>query len=225
MIDLLQLKLALLASFKSFGLLGCAVIVLSELVAALAYTGKRQEPYSVLNHFISELGEIGVSRLARVFNGGLIAGGVLLVPFVIGLGLYLGSPWALLGILAGVWAAVSCALVGCFPMNTLTPHIRAAVSYFRSGLVMVLLFTLAILAQPDDRILIPKIADLFGVISVLAYASFLFLLGRQPVGTEATETLDPNVVQERPRFWLTPAIEWAVLFSTILWFFSIAVYI
>jgi len=224
-IDLLQLKLALLASFKSFGLLGCAVIVLSELATALAYSGKRQEPYSVLNHFISELGEIGVSRLARVFNGGLIAGGILLVPFIVGMGIYLGNPWAILGILAGVWAAVSCVLVGCFPMNNLTPHIRAAVSYFRSGLVMVLLFSLAILAQPEEGTLIPKIADIFGVISVLAYAAFLFLLSRQPVGTEVSDNFDPAAVKERPRFWLTPAIEWAVLFSTILWFFSIAVFI
>lgn len=69
------------------GFLGSAIIVLGSLITAIPYRGKEGESYSILNHFISELGEVGVSRLAPVFNASLIAGGVVLLIFVLGLGL------------------------------------------------------------------------------------------------------------------------------------------
>jgi hypothetical membrane protein len=220
-----QFNYLILSSFKGFGLAACGVIILAVFFTALRYEGKKHEAYSAMNHFISELGEVGVSKSAGVFNAGLIAGGILLLPFILGLGLYLGNTWAHLGILAGSWAALSCTFVGLFPMNKLTPHLRAAISYFRAGLVMVLLFTFAILARPEDRILIPKFADIFGILSVLTYAVFLFLLRKNDLADQDSTNLDPKTAPERPRFWLTAAMEWAVFFSTVLWFFSIALYI
>jgi hypothetical protein len=222
-VDLIHLLL--MSTFKNFGLIGCGSVIIATLFSALRYRGKENEPYSVLNHFISELGEVGVSPHASVFNRGLIIGGVLLLPFIIGLGVYLGNLWAIIGIFAGIWTASSCILVGLFPMNQIAPHLRAAISYFRAGLVMVLLFTFAILAQPADHTLVPKTADIFGIFSILAYATFLFLLRKTSVSDQAASDLDTSAVRIRPRFWLTAAIEWLVLVSTILWFFSIALYI
>ena len=135
----------LIHNFCYFGLAGCLVVGLTTLYTSLGYTGKAQERYSPGNHFISELGEIGVSTRARIFNSGLIVGGATLIPFVIGLGLYLQDIWAKLGILAGLWTSIACVCVGLFPMNDISPHIKAAVAYFRGGLVTVLLFNLAIL--------------------------------------------------------------------------------
>lgn len=51
-----------------FGLAGAALVAACSLAAALAYAGPDGEPYSLLNHFISELGEVGVSPLAWLFN-------------------------------------------------------------------------------------------------------------------------------------------------------------
>lgn len=52
---------------------------------------------------ISELGEVGVSRAARVFNGGLLAGGLLLLPYTIGLGLAFRCLPGWVGTAAGGW--------------------------------------------------------------------------------------------------------------------------
>ncbi len=208
----------LTATYRFFGLAGCLVIIFAMLFTGAAYSGRKQEKYSVLNHFISELGEAGVSARARVFNFGMIAGGVLLIPFVIGFGIVLSSVWAILAAIAGVWAAVSCALVGVFPMNNLEPHIKVAVSYFRSGLVMVLLFGIAILAQPAGHLKVSPLASISSLLAVLAYGSFLFL-GRLPESDPiAMEESNPDLIPDRPRVWGMAVLEWLVFLSTIVWF-------
>ena len=50
------------------GIVAFAAIAASCLVAAVAYTGARGEAYSPLSHWISELGEPGVSRFAAVMS-------------------------------------------------------------------------------------------------------------------------------------------------------------
>lgn len=213
----------LVSFFKYFGLAGTVIILLAVIYSALGYQGRRQERYSLLNHFISELGEVGVSARAWVFNGAMIAAGLLLIPFIIGLGLVLGNVWGILSILAGLWAAISCSLVGVFPMNNLGPHSKAAISYFRGGLVMVVLFAVAIWLQPAGEVAVAGYANIFSLLAVAAYATFLVLLGRKPAKTEeAAPSFDPAAIPERPRFWLLPALEWAVFFSTVLWLFGVA---
>ncbi len=209
----------LTATYRFFGLAGCLVIVFAMLYTAVGYSGRKQERYSALNHFISELGETGVSSRAWIFNYGLIVGGVLLVPFVIGYGIVLENVWAVLGAVAGVWATISCVLVGMFPMNNLDPHIKAATSYFRSGLAMVFLFGVAVLAQPAGAVNVSRWASLASLLAVLAYGSFLFL-GRLPENAPAeAATLDPDLIPDRPRLWGLAALEWLVFASTIVWFF------
>jgi hypothetical membrane protein len=195
------------------------------LVTGLVYRGKQGERYSVFNHFISELGEPGVSRLAPLFNFGLIAGGLVLIPFIVGMGLALGSLWGKIALIVGVWTALSCAAVGVFPMNHEKSHIWVAMSYFRSGLVMVLLFSLAVFAQTEEFEIIPKLSNLAGLLSVGCYAAFLFITdtGKKKDETKE-EPLDPESHPERPRFWRTTILEWAVFFSTILWFLIVALF-
>jgi len=211
-----------MATFRYCGMGGCILLVLAVIWAALGYHGKRQETYSPFNHFISELGEVGVSRRAWAFNAGLIASGILLLPFMIGLGLTLDTVWGKLGILAGLWSAISIILVGVFSMDNITPHMRAAVSYFRGGLVTVFFFGVAILAQPAGRQAVPQYANILSLLAFAAYASFLILMGDHKVGGETGSILNPEDTPTRPRFWLFAILEWAVFFSTILWFFCIA---
>jgi hypothetical membrane protein len=214
-----ELTRFLTETYRFFGLAGCLVIIFAMLSAGAGYSGRKQEKYSPLNHFISELGEAGVSARAQVFNYGLIVGGALLIPFVIGFGVVLSSVWAILATVAGVWAAVSCILVGMFPMNNLEPHIKAAVSYFRSGLVMMLLFGIAILMQPPGRVKISLLASTASLLGVMAYGSFLFL-GRMPESAPlSTDDPDPDLIPDRPRVWGMAVLEWLVFASTIVWFF------
>ena len=65
--------------YPYLGWAGSLTILVCSLIAASVYRGKEGERYSITRHFVSELGEAGVSRLAQVFNAGLIAG--MLHPF------------------------------------------------------------------------------------------------------------------------------------------------
>jgi hypothetical membrane protein len=85
--DWLGLKTFLIDNYAFFGLAGSLLIVITMLSAGWVYRGKQDEKYSVFNHFISELGEMGVSKAAPAFNWGLILSGLILIPFVVGMGM------------------------------------------------------------------------------------------------------------------------------------------
>lgn len=204
------------ALIRLAGLTGSLAVMLASLVSALVFRGRQAERYSPLNHFISELGEVGVSRLSWLFNAGLIVGGAVLLPCCIGLGLLIPGVWSKLALVAGCVAAVSMALVGFFPMNNLKPHTLVAMTYFRAGLVMVILFTLAISLQPQAEVVIAKTVNWAGALAVLCYASFLVY--SRVAFKKSQQTLDPTAITLRPRFWRLAALEWSIFFSTVLWF-------
>jgi hypothetical membrane protein len=208
-------------NYASFGLAGAALVSLCALVAALFYTGPDGEPFSVLNHFISELGEVGVSPLAWLFNLGLIAGGLLLIPFCFGLGLSLPGWLSKVGLVAGLAAALSLSGVGVFPMNHLSPHITAALAYFRTGLATVILFGQAILFQPKEQVVLDRRVSLASLAAAACYGGFLVYMGVNPIPGGA-EALDPRFLSGRPAVWPLAVLEWLVFFSTILWFAVIA---
>jgi hypothetical membrane protein len=213
--------------FRIFCFAGMGSIVLGIVWSAIPYRGKRGERYSLLNHFISELGNVGVSQAAWAFNLGLILGGLAMLPYIFALGLKFSSLLGWLGTAAGIVAAVAVACVGFFPMSNIDPHIKAAVAYFRSGLVMVALFGLAILFQPAGHRFVPQTANLLSLVTFIIYAIFLFML--KPPKTDEKEpdgaVLDPEMKPDRPRVWIFPMMEWAVFFATLLWLFGMAFFI
>lgn len=204
---------------KISGLAGGLVVIFTALLAAAFYRGRKNERYSPLNHFISELGELGVSRLAWLFNAGLITGGLVLLPYTIGLGLLLPGVWSKLAMVAGCVTALSMALVGVFPMNNLKPHTLVAMTYFRAGLVMVILFTLAVGLQPDTQVVVPKMVNWAGALAIQAYGAFLFVMGR--AARRGEDILNPLQAERRPLFWLLPALEWGIFVSTVIWFLMV----
>ncbi|MDI9566803.1 MAG: DUF998 domain-containing protein [Brevefilum fermentans] len=203
------------------GIAGSIFVILGTLISAFAYRGKQGETYSPLNHFISELGEIGVSHLAWVFNTGLILCGIILIPACISLGMILPGFLSKLGMFSGVIAAVGLALVGFNLMNKLKPHGKAAVTFFRGGLIMVLSFSLAIAFQPTNRLVIPRMYSLAGLPAILSFGGFLLLMGRSS-RLETRGPLQP-ITDDRPKFWLMPTVEWSIFFTIVLWFLLIAV--
>jgi hypothetical membrane protein len=204
--------------FQILSLAGALSAMLGSLAAGLAYRGRLGERYSPLNHFISELGEAGVSRLDWAFNLGLILCGLCLLPASVSLGLILPGVWSKLGMIAGIVTGASIALVGVFPMNKLTPHIRAAVTYFRLGLVMVTFFTLAIALQPTPPVL-SRWFCLAGLPAILAYSYFL-LYSR--ISYAAPQNPLASVETARPRVWRMAAAEWAIFITTVPWVLAIA---
>ncbi|MBU0490514.1 MAG: DUF998 domain-containing protein [Chloroflexi bacterium] len=184
---------------------------MGSLVTALAYHGKQGESYSPLNHFISELGEVGVSALAPVFNVSLFVSGLLLAVFMLSLGLYVHTRLAYVAGAVGVFSSVFCSLVGVFPMNNLSIHVPVALTFFGSGLVAVALFTLAFVLDTQHRVsrwlLVP------GLMSIGSFATFLWA---STMGHPGGSALDPSLAA-RPDIWLTTILEWSVFVTLIVW--------
>ena len=201
------------------GLIGGCVIILVLLITALLYHGTQGEHYSPLNHFISELGQRGVSEYSGVFNIGLIIGGVFCAFFMIGLGLYIKKFYSYVASAVGVVAGIFCGLVGVFPMNNMNIHVPVALAFFRSGLLVVLLFTLIFIFDKQKKI--SKWMIIPGGISVLAFAAFLTIPKMLGYAT-GTSLSVPDV---RPAFWLNPFLEWLVFVTVICWIISLSVYL
>ena len=120
-----------LPSARSTGLLGLVSIVSvlgGSLVAAIPYSGWAGESYSPLNHFISELGEVGRSQLSVAFNWGVVLGGVGLGLFVILLSGHVTGRYRPALAAAGIVTTTSGTLVGIFPMNYHGIHALVAAS-------------------------------------------------------------------------------------------------
>jgi hypothetical membrane protein len=196
----------------SAGIVGSSIIALVCIVAAIAYTGSQGQRYSPLNHWVSELGQTGVSELAGVFNAGLIIGGACFVVFMLGLGWLrqsrLGWTYAAIGAIAGVAGA----FVGIYPMNNLDLHGIAALTFFDLGWIAVGLASIDFVRTPDERF--PRWLAVIGGLTVIAFVGFLAVLLPLLSGAGLAA---PDV---RPDVWIVPILEWAVLAGILLWVFA-----
>ncbi len=195
------------------GMLAFVLISAGSLVAAVAYTGTAGEPYSPLNHWISELGQDGVSAQAAVFNGCLVLGGAAFVAFVVGLWRSSPSPlrWAFAPV--GVLAGIGGLLVGVFPMNYPTQHVLAASVFFNLGWVFVLLASASFVRGRDPRH--PVWLAAVGGVSVVALLAFIVSLSTDEFSRQRMASSGPIV--GRPDVWIAPVLEWAALVSIMVW--------
>ncbi|MBD3351092.1 MAG: DUF998 domain-containing protein, partial [Candidatus Lokiarchaeota archaeon] len=157
-------KETLKTKFFWFGIIGSIILLIGLIIPQFFYTGRQSERYSMINHFVSELGELGVSEGAIIFNVCTFIGGILFIPFMIGLGQYMENKIGIIGAIIGIITAIGCALVGIFPMNseTLTNHAIAALTFFQGSILTTLVFTLSILIQKEIKI--PKLYSIGGFI-------------------------------------------------------------
>jgi hypothetical membrane protein len=189
------------------GMAGAAVIALASLITAVAYKGTQREAFSPLNHWISELGEQGVSQLATVFNVGLILGGAAYALFMLAYARSRGTRLAWAAALVGVFAGLAGSLVGVFPMNQLGSHRIAAMIFFNLGWISVGLASLDIWRRPESRFSrwLPPLGALTVVIFLAFLAVFLPLLTY--TGTDSG----------RPAFSMATTLEWLVLAGILSW--------
>lgn len=200
--------------FKLAGLVGVVLGLIGVTLPSLVYRGTKGEKYSFLNHYVSELGETAVSKLAWVFNLGMILGGICIVIASLSLGLILPGFWAKAGLILGVVTGLALSMVGVFPMNKVKNHTIAAVTFFRGGLLMVLFFSLAIVLQSGENPIVARSWGLVGMIPVLAFGVFLGLMWS--ADKENRETLETTEF-DRPRVWKIAISEWSIYFSFVLW--------
>jgi hypothetical membrane protein len=156
--------------FEYFGIAGSVITAAGIIITALGFAG-----YSVLNHFISELGMQSESPWAVVFNIGLIAGGLLFLVFLLGTQTVLDSRLAKWSRVAGYITAIGTSFVGIFPADVfIWGHIVAAQMFFIGGLFTVLGFSVAILRQKEPKI--GKWMSVAGAVVVVIFVVFVIEL-------------------------------------------------
>lgn len=208
-----------LSVFRIAGFLGVFFGLLGVILPGIVYRGKDGEKYSFLNHYISELGERGISRWAWIFNLSIFLCGLALLIGTVSLGLGLPGIWAKLGILFGVVTGLGLMMVGIFPMDNIKPHATAAITFFRGGLLMVLAFSLSLLFPPQNQGLFSRGLGLVGLIPVAAFGYFLWLMWT--VRDKVDQTLSTEDFL-RPKVWKLSISEWTVFFSIILWILALS---
>ena len=201
-----------------WGFIAIGILLACVLPSAIGYTGTAGEPYSFLNHYISELGQVGVSQLAPLFNTGLIVGGFIAAVFMLGLGLYLNTTLARVAMGFGIFSGIACSCVGFFPMNTLHTHTIVATSFFVGGMLTVAIFSVVIFRQKGKRI--PGLLSIAGIIVAGIYIAFLVDAyirghgaGHGPLGT----------ITARPHIWWRTILEWSVFFAMLAWILLVSI--
>jgi hypothetical membrane protein len=196
--------------------------VLGSVIAGIFYRGKDGESYSPLNHFISELGEMGVSRSAWVFNLGLMISGISLILGSLSLGLVCPGILAKIGMAVGIISSVGLFFLGVFPMNNIKPHTTAAMIYFRGGRSMVILFTLAIALQSGETFVLPRAYSLAGLPAILSFGGFLFMTRKAVIQEQTENPLSTDNVK-RPTMWPIAILEWSIYVTILLWFVVLSI--
>jgi hypothetical membrane protein len=208
-----------------WGILGGGIVLITMLITALGYTGRLNEPFSILNHFISELGEYGISDIAIAFNLGLIIGGLAFLVFMIGLFQSIDIKIARVGGVLGVISAVACIGVGFFPMNmeTIIGHAITALSFFLCGKLTVVIYTISILVDEEQRF--PKSFSIVGIVVAIAFIGFIASISMYLFGMDGMDIIELLTVGfDRPEVWSIAYLEWAAVLGIIGWVVLISVY-
>ncbi|MBD3188930.1 DUF998 domain-containing protein [Candidatus Bathyarchaeota archaeon] len=193
---------------------GASCILSGFIISAVFFIGSAGEGYSILNHFISELGVPSISPMAIAFNVGLIIGAPLFIPLVVSLGKHMSTK---LGMFFGIGSSISGGLVGVFPATEklLPIHAVVAFSFFIGGMLTVLVFTLVIVREHrrQHSILFPRSVALIGFVPIMIFGGFLFISfsGMVNFSNFSLESFT------RPPFWGVAFLEWLSVLSIIGW--------
>lgn len=203
--------------FPVWGLAAFACAVLATSIPVSFYRGNMGQKYNAMNHFVSELGEEGVSKRAAVFNYGLIISGALLAVFFVQLGRSFGTTAGYVLVGAGALMSAFIMLVGVFPMNKIKPHIGVATVAFFGGAAAFAALGTAILTDPQIQLPLG-----FAVASYAVSLNFiLFIL--IPTAIEKKFLLEP--ITDRPKYWYLPIMEWATVIITMSVVAAMCIYI
>jgi hypothetical membrane protein len=200
------------------GLVGSGLILSCFLVTAIPFRDRLGRSYSIFTFFISELGQMGQSTLAIIFNAGIFLGGLVLIAFMIGLRRYFITRTGRLGVIIGALSAACAALVGVLPMNILYPHFTVASGFFYGCMAAILLFTLALMR--GDGALFPRWTVLPGL-------AVFFIFGKYHVVTNEIFNLQtiaaiPDFIATVPiirpaSFWPLTFYEWLAVLAMNAW--------
>ena len=212
------MKRFLVTRGPDLALVGVGLAMVTSVVTALVYSGPAGEQFQGVNHTVSELGERGVSKAAPLFNAALVAGGLLIALFMLGLALDArdrgGRGFGLLGTLAGV----AMALVGLFPVDAIESHLLAAALAFLAILVTSAWFVLWLFRGAAPY---PRWLGWFAVWIAIAVVALMVL----PAVVQPDYTFSMEFEAEpppRPDIRLASILEWIVVASAWTWIAALA---
>jgi len=196
------------------GIASVAIILGCAAVTAIPYRGYAGESYSPLNHFISELGEIAASRLAWLFNLGLVTGGAGLAAFLFGIsGALDGRLRRAFQAFAGLAGATGM-MCGLYPMDYLTTHRVVTVGFFLTGWLVAATFTVWLARSRSAAF--PRWLVVPGLGVVAVFVVFIAVYSTyHPANPDAR-------ILTRSDVWTVPLLEWASLVSLLGWFVCVA---
>lgn len=192
------------------GWFGVALFLGTAVVTAIGYTGSAGEPYSPLNHYVSELGERKNSELSVVFNGGITIGGICLAIVLVEVGRRIGGRRGLPIVLLGILAGVSGTFVGLIPMDEKTPHLIVSGSFF---LALAASVGLSTLWMGDPAFPKRAAATWLGLLTVIASVVFFVLIRVEGPGPGGIA----DVNGPRPAIAVDSIIEWTALLGVLGW--------
>jgi hypothetical membrane protein len=195
------------------------------IIPQLFFTGFNGEQYSPLNHFVSELGWIGFSELANLFNICLFIGGILFIPFIFYLNTQISHNLWRIGSMFGFLSAIGCCLVGIFPMNSevLFEHaLFAAIFFIGSATMMVMLSISMVRAKKSN---FPKFFALSGLIIAFLNILLVVIDSTEPIFNMIEFNVEDYLgISIRPDFWLIAFIEWLIVLSILVCLNGIAIF-
>ncbi|MBW7880682.1 MAG: DUF998 domain-containing protein [Anaerolineae bacterium] len=192
------------------GYVGTTVLVIATLVTALTYTGADGQRYSLLNHFVSELGHTQDSKLAAVFNAALVFGALMLGLHLVGVGLRFRSFFRYIVCVVGAVVGIAGALVGVFPMDVNTNmHRLVALGFFEGSLLLLIIFSLFV--GLTRQCAYPRWMALLAIPMLAANLVFL-----NELRLDGIDALALALTLREP-FRLICASEWAVILAVLLW--------
>jgi hypothetical protein len=98
-------------------------------------------------------------------------------------------------------------------------------TFFRSGLLTVLFYTIAIFTQSGEQRLIPLGLNVVGLLALASYSAFLLTVrSKMDKDENPNYILDPHQQPERPLVWRSAVLEWSIFFTTIAWFVMAGVF-
>lgn len=195
--------------------MGCFIIALGLVASASHYT--HSVHYSPKNHFISELGLASASEYAYVFNTCLGLGGILLMLFTIGLGIYLRrNSIAKYASFIGVIATLSFSAIGYFTADDWSSHRNAATLFFSGIMISIVLFSYCIWKSKERK--------LHYVISLLGFiiATIYFVVLLWPKDTLLQSVNHPEQFI-RPELWGLTVLEWSYCLMISFWVLAVSI--
>lgn len=198
------------------GLISVGVILLGMIVAWLPYQGHAGEAYWPLNHFVSELGETPQSRLAWVFNLGVLVGGSGLGLFMVLLARRLTGHYRIALTIVGAIAGVFGSLVGVFPMNIHPVHGLVSGIFFLTGWIVASIVSTWILARRHPSL--PRWLLVPGAINVTVSLAFVAVYS-----TYKPDNPSGPIANRPDGLWAVTALEWASLLTLLAWFVCVSI--